>query len=112
MYMVLLLKAGISSDRATSQKVFAAMLVSANVFMVLAVVVEIITARCSLTKQETTRAMAPLRRQERFRWSREESLNRTGVSRDDANDVADVSNAGVSAAGSSQNSRRTQMDAL
>eukprot|EP00752_Nemacystus_decipiens_P002518 g2363.t1 len=51
MYVALLLKLDVSDERASSQKVFEEILVSAHTCMVLVVVVETVVLTCSFTKQ-------------------------------------------------------------
>ncbi|CAM9833993.1 unnamed protein product [Sphacelaria rigidula] len=52
MYCGLLLKVDVSSEHATSQRLFEVVLVSINVFMVTVVVIEAVVVSCSLRYEE------------------------------------------------------------
>ena len=53
MYIALLLKVDVSSERASSQRLLASILVAAHACMVLAVVVEAVAMACSVTKPQS-----------------------------------------------------------
>ena len=65
MYIALLLKADVSSERTTSQRLLASVLVAAQFCMVLAVLIEAVVMAFSAT---TTRMDEPRRRRAAARW--------------------------------------------